>query len=71
MDSALAIGISGSTESDNILKALPLAFGLYKGASSADMSVDNDGMQKTQIYASYVMKNGQLERCEEKLWDLE
>jgi len=68
---ALAIGISSSSESDDILKALPLAFNLYKGASSADMSVDNDGMQKTQIYASYIMKNGQFERYEEKLWGLE
>jgi branched-chain amino acid transport system substrate-binding protein len=68
---ALAIGVSGSTESDNILKALPFACSIYKGASSADMSVDNDGMQKTQVYASYIIKNGQLERYEEKLWGLE
>ena len=65
---ALAIGISGEAEGEKLRHALSFAFNFYKGASSEDVSVDDNGMQKTQIFASYVMRNGKLERFDEKLW---
>ena len=57
---ALAIGIAGSTEPDRILKALPLVFSFYKGASQVNLEVDADGMQKSEVYASYIIQNGKL-----------
>lgn len=65
---ALAIGIAGEQDKEKLRQAISFAFGAYKGASSEDLSVDEDGMQKTQIFASYVMHNGTLERFDEKLW---
>jgi len=59
---ALAMGISGSTEPDNILKVLPFVFSMYKGASSSDLGVDEDGMQKTQVYFAWIARNGKLVR---------
>jgi branched-chain amino acid transport system substrate-binding protein len=65
---ALAIDIAGSTESARILNVLPFVFGFYKGASSSDVSVDADGMQNTQIFAAWVVRDGKLERYTEELW---
>jgi branched-chain amino acid transport system substrate-binding protein len=59
--SAMAINLSGSTDSKAINKALPTAFNIYRGVSNPDMSVDEDGMQKTQIFQSYVFRNGKVE----------
>lgn len=59
---ALAINVAGSTEPDHILKVLPFVFSMYKGASSVDLEVDEDGMQKTQVYFAYIVHNGKLER---------
>jgi len=59
--SALAIDLAGSTDSKAINKALPIAFSTYQGVSNPDMSVDEDGIQKTQIFQSYVFRNGKVE----------
>ena len=58
---ALAIEMAGSTDSNAINKALPEAFKTYQGVSNPDMSVDEDGVQKTQIFQSYVFRNGKVE----------
>lgn len=63
----LAIDLAGSTEPDRILRSLPTAFNIYKGASSMRLEVDEDGMQVTQIYAAYITRNGELVLYQEEL----
>ena len=53
--------MADSTDSNAINKALPQAFNTYQGVSNPDMAVDEDGIQKTQIFQSYVFRNGKVE----------
>ena len=57
---ALAINLAGSTDPKAINKVLPTAFKIYRGVSNPDMSVDEDGIQNTQIFQGYVYKNGKV-----------
>jgi branched-chain amino acid transport system substrate-binding protein len=59
--SAIAINMAGSTNSEAIKNVLPTVFEFYRGVSDPDMSVDEDGIQVTQIYQPYVFKNGKSE----------
>jgi branched-chain amino acid transport system substrate-binding protein len=58
---ALAINLAGSTDPKMINTVFPKAFEIYRGVSNPDMSVDEDGIQNTQIFQSYVYKNGKVE----------
>ena len=35
-------------------------FKTYEGVSNPDMSVDEDGIQKTQVFQTFVYKNGNV-----------
>ena len=58
---AIAINTAGSTNPEAIKNVLPTVFEFYRGVSDPDMSVDEDGIQVTQIYQPYVIKNGKPE----------
>jgi len=56
---ALALNMSGSTNTDKIAKALYTAGSIYNGVTG-DKSFDKDGMQKTDYYRRMIYKNGKL-----------
>ena len=58
--SALAIKLAESTDAKKIRGVLPTAFGLYRGMSGTDLSVDNDGIRLNMKYARQVYTNGSL-----------
>ncbi|MBW2122895.1 MAG: ABC transporter substrate-binding protein, partial [Deltaproteobacteria bacterium] len=57
---ALAIDMAGTTDPDTIRRVLPVTFKLYRGVSDPDMSVDEDGIQRTQIFQGYVYRDGKV-----------
>lgn len=57
---ALAINMVGTTDSEAIRKVLPTTFKIYRGVSDPDMSVDEDGIQTTQIFQGYVYRDGKV-----------
>lgn len=56
---ALALNMSGSTNTDKIAKALHTAGSIYNGVTG-DKSFDKDGMQVTDYYRRMIYKNGKL-----------
>ena len=57
---ALAIKLAESTDANKIRDVLPTAFGLYRGMSGTDLSVDGDGIRLNMKYARQVYTNGSL-----------
>jgi branched-chain amino acid transport system substrate-binding protein len=58
--STLAIKLAESTAADKIRDILPTAFGLYRGMSGEDLSVDSDGIRMNMKYTRQVYTNGKL-----------
>jgi branched-chain amino acid transport system substrate-binding protein len=57
---ALAIKMAESTEAVKIRDMLTTVFGLYRGMSGEDLSVDDDGIRMDMKYARQVYRNGTL-----------
>lgn len=58
--STLAIKLAESIEADKVRDVLPTAFGLYRGMSGEDLSVDSDGIRMNMKYARQVYNDGKL-----------
>lgn len=58
--SYLAIKLAESTDPDKIRPMIPVAFGLLRGMSGEDLSVDKDGIRLMMQYARQVYKDGKL-----------
>ena len=56
---ALAMGMSGYSDTDRIAKALHVASKIYNGVTG-DKSMDDDGMQATDYYQRKIYKKGML-----------
>jgi branched-chain amino acid transport system substrate-binding protein len=56
---ALALSMAGSTDTDEIAKALHIVSKVYGGVTG-DKSFDQDGMQVTDYYQRMVYKGGKL-----------
>jgi hypothetical protein len=54
---ATAINMTGSTGPTATKNVLPTVFKIYRGISDPDMSVDDDGIQRTQKYQPFIFEN--------------
>ncbi len=58
---AAAMNKAKSKDPAELDKILPSIFASYKGVSDPDLSVDADGVQKDQIYGTFIYHNGKIE----------
>jgi ABC-type branched-subunit amino acid transport system substrate-binding protein len=58
--SALAIKWAECLDAKKIRDTLPTIFGIYRGMSGEDLSVDSDGIRIDMEYARQVYRNGKL-----------
>lgn len=57
---ALAMKWAESADAEKIRDVLPTVFGLYRGMSGEDLSVDKDGIRINMKYSRQVYRNGKL-----------